>query len=248
MKMAEKDSQNRGLFHPIELTARVHTAEQLICIFRGPVEWLQHVLRHFANRSEAAWAAVLGQASASALYSLRDNIPGSSISDKETFLENLLASCQKEDATAVSIYQQSAKAYKTVGPLIRDIVKQALDMPRYAYFERSNPLSPTESGPAAYAILDPRGAIGIIRHADLRTCYFPKGIRGRKTDLYRVQRLIFVKTKVQKHSPAGLGWTDKEGEPVYPYTEGTMGWGRLSREGVSGRVYRMPSPRTGGRR
>lgn len=245
MKTPEKQIQNLKQYQPIELTARVHTAEQLIYLFRGPVEWLQHVVRHFGNRSETAWAAVFGQQAVKTIYSLRDRIPGSSDAAKEAFIEKFLSACQEEEATAVSIYRQTVTAYEVVGPLISELLQQAISLPRYAYFERSNPLSPTEPGPVTYVILDPRPAVAIIRGADLRSCYFLSGIRGQPTDLLAVQSRIFWKCQVSR---AQLGWADGQGLPAHPYTESTMGWRRLSRQGVAGRLHQFSAPRRGGER
>jgi len=229
-------------YHPLELRATIHSADQIVFIFRSVEEWIKHVIRHFANRSEP-WARALGNA-APTLYSLRDSIPGNTDEQKESYVDALLPGCQKEDDLAVSILEKACKAYASAGPLIVQQLRQALEVPRYAHFPTSNPLSRSEIPgiSATYAIGEVFPAVMVVRGVDLRTCYFIPGIKGTQADLPAVQSYVFRSCGLRR---AGVAWHDRGGSPGFPYTDQTMGWSRSNQPAQPARSWQFGRPRRG---
>ena len=234
------DRPGHSEYRALELRARIHTAEQVVFIFRGLDEWVRHVIRHFGNRREP-WARVLKDA-APAVYSLRDRIPGNTDAAKEAFLDQI--DCQKEEPRAVMILRKACEAYAKAGTLIVDQLRAGLERPRYAHFPRSNPLAASQAGgrETTYAIAEPCPAVMVVRGADLRTCYFIPGVRGTSADLPAVQSYLFRKCGVCR-SPQT--WVDRHGSIAHPYTERTLGWAKLSEAGPIARVRQFRRPGRG---
>lgn len=222
-------------FMPVELTVRIHKADQVVYVFKGLVEWLQHVVRHFGRRAEP-WARVLG-CDAGSIYSLRDSIPGNTDKEKEHYIEGI--GRQNLDVTAVQICMKAVSAYRTVAPIITQELEKAIKVPRYAYFPRSNPLSKCAGGgPTTYVIGESYPFVMILRGADLRTCYFMSGNGRSLNDLGAVQSALYRQCRVR---PMNGGWADEKRSPAFPYTERSMGWRQLHGRSHRRRQFQPPS-------
>lgn len=230
-------------FKPVTRVCNIADTQAIIEIFRDITVWLQHVLRHFGERSEP-WASCLEINVMDKVYSLRDTI---SNLGGESYLENFAQLCQKGNSKAVNICEEGNRVYGSIGPLVAGDMERGLDFPRYVYMlakriRLADGKETTE--PVTFIITEPWAAIAIIRHTTLRTIYFPKREHpngrtvSKKKRLDAAQHHLWNKIGRDWSQHREIKWHDKNSCTTYRlnhrdveiFTPKSLGWFLKSRE------------------
>ncbi len=187
--------------------------EEVITIFNDMASWLNHLIKHFGERSEP-WAKCLSLSAEDMgkVYSLRDRIHNQG---GVAYLEKIIEKCQKCEPDAVDIYKKGKSAYATVAPKIADMVEGGVSYPRYAVIHaRQIKGAKTKrfKEPFVYLITEPCAAFAAIRWHVLRTVYFPRRVISSQGRLLAAQMHLYQK----------IGKNIEKGKPISWYDGGSV--------------------------